>query len=86
MFPLWYALAAFILFAFVAFLFLIFNLAHIIKFGLQSTKTSLVLGLYIFSFIGAMILALVILMPYDWSIVIDTSNLLNLQAGVNLPL
>ena len=85
MIPLWYALVPFFLFAVFAFLFLIFNLGHLIKFGLQSKKTTVLIGVYILAFTGAMILCLIILLPHDWSAQVNTNNLISPVTTTKLP-
>ena len=75
-FPLWYLLIVYALFVLVSGVFVFFNVFHIAKFGLQSTKTSLVLGVYVVGYIGALVLSLAILSTFDWSTMIDMSQLL----------
>lgn len=74
-FPLWYLLIIYAVFVLVAGVFVFFNVFHIAKFGLQNTKTTIVLSVYVVGYIGALVLSLAILSTFDWSAMIDMSQL-----------
>ena len=73
-FPLWYLLIPYAVFALITALFLFFNLYHIVKFGLQATKTTVVLAVYVFGFLAVMIFTLALLSAYDWNVMVDLSQ------------
>jgi len=82
--PLWYLLVPYCLFLFVATVFLFFNIFHIVKFGLQETKTTLVLLAYIFLFLGTITLTLIILSFFDWNFIIEFSNFLPSAKSIDI--
>lgn len=67
MIPSWYLLIIYGIFAFLGFAFLLFNVFHVARFGLQSTKTTAVLAIYILSFLLVSIGSVFIVFSYDWS-------------------
>jgi hypothetical protein len=71
--PLWYLLVPFgVLYAVCSF-FIFFNFFHIAKFGLQGTKTAIVLAIYVFSFVSISLLSIDLILRVDWTqeLVID---------------
>ncbi len=66
MFALSNLLFVFTFFVLLTVLFFIFNLFHIIKFGLQSTQTTIVLGAYTLGFFIVLGGTLLMLITIDW--------------------
>lgn len=64
-------------FVFLALLFFIFNIYHLVKFGLQSTKTTLVLGIYTLGFVFVLGGTLMMLWNIDWDQNIETGSIIN---------
>ncbi len=65
--PLWIFLAAYGVFFLICSFFVFFNFYHMARFGLQSTKTTLVLGLYTLAFAGVVLLQINLLLTIDWT-------------------
>ena len=65
--PLWIFLAIYGLFFFICSFFVFFNFYHMARFGLQSTKTTLVLALYTVAFAGIILLQINLLLSVDWT-------------------
>lgn len=74
-FPIWYLLFIYAIFVILATIFTFFNVFHIGKFGLQNTKTTIVMAAYIGGYIGSLIITLAILSSFDWTAVVDLDNL-----------
>ena len=55
----------------------IFNIFHIAKFGLQSTRTAFVLGLYTLGFFSVGIISLILIAQYDWTATLDLAEVFN---------
>ena len=79
MFPLWYLLVIYALFALLAVLFWIFNLAHIAKFGLQIAETVFVIGLYFVVFFLVLGGTIIYLSDFDWNTTIMTSDMFKIN-------
>lgn len=60
---------------FLAVVFLLINLFHMARFGLQSTKTSLILILYVAGFIFVGIVSVLLVFSYDWSGTFEIQNI-----------
>jgi len=73
-FPLWYFLAVYGLFFFGCSIFVFFNFYHIARFGLQSTKTTLVLAMYTVSFAALILGQIELLLTIDWTETISISD------------
>ncbi len=74
-FPLTYLLILYALAAFLGFLFTFFNVFHIAKFGLQSTKTSIIIMIYTFAFIGILTVSGLAILTFNWNAVIALPNI-----------
>lgn len=66
-FPLWIMLIPYAIAVFCALIFVFFNIYHIASFGLQSTKTTMIIGVYILSYLFVMIISLSLIATVDWS-------------------
>ncbi len=76
-FPLWYLLIPYALFLAVTVVFLFINIFHIARFGLQALKTTLVLGLYIISFLSVLAFTSLMLADFDWSAQIELEDIIS---------
>ena len=65
--PLWIFLAIYGVFFLVCSLFVFFNFYHIARFGLQSTKTAIVLAIYTISFAIIVLVQINFLLTIDWT-------------------
>lgn len=74
-FAMWYLLIPYGLLVALAAAFFFFNLFHIARYGLQSVKTGMVLLMYTIGFLAVCIASVFLLGAYDWSAVIELSNL-----------
>lgn len=81
MIPKWYLLFPYLFFVALATLLLVFNLYHVAKYGLQSTKTSIVLAIYILSFFIVAIFSVTLLFTHDWSGALDVGEFLHINFG-----
>ncbi|PIZ53122.1 hypothetical protein COY25_04060, partial [Candidatus Uhrbacteria bacterium CG_4_10_14_0_2_um_filter_41_7] len=79
--PLVYLLIPYLIIAFFGLLMFAFNFYHIAKFGLQSPKTTYVLGLYILAFVGVIIISLSIISQYNWLDNISINGIFNIQTA-----
>lgn len=59
-----------------AFIFLLINLFHMVRFGLQSTKTNVVIILYVSGFVFVFLVSILLITPHDWSGTFDAATLL----------
>ena len=75
MIPMWVFLLPYVLFFFLGFLFLIFNIFHVARFGLQSTQTTVVLTIYLVSFFVVAIFSVMLVFSEDWSGEIDPTEI-----------
>lgn len=66
-FPLWIFLAAYGVFFVICSFFIFFNFYHIARFGLQSTKTTIVLAMYTIAFASVVLLQINLLLTIDWT-------------------
>lgn len=64
---MWYFLIPYAFFVALGLLFLIFNLFHVAKFGIQSAKTSAVLASYVVAFIIVGITSVLLVFTYTWN-------------------
>ncbi len=74
-FPLWFLLIPYVLFLVIAAVFLFLNLFHIARFGLQAIKTTMLLGLYILSFLAVLTVTSLTLASFDWSEQIESDEI-----------
>jgi len=81
-FPLWILLLPFILFLFVALVFVFFNLFHMARFGLQTVKTTIILGIYILSSLVAIGGIAILLSLFDWMDTVEFGSLFMLSASI----
>ena len=84
-FPLWILLIPYVLFLFIAVIFLFLNLYHIGRFGLQALKTTLVLSLYIISFLVVLGVTSTMLVNFTWSDQVELQQILNLEDVFTIP-
>lgn len=68
MFPLWYVLIIFGLFAFLSGIFVIINVLHIYKYGMESKETVGVIIMYILGYSIIFSASFLVLSTIDWSI------------------
>lgn len=73
-FPLWYFLVAYGIFFVICSFFLFFNFYHIARFGLQSTKTMLVLAMYSIAFAALLLGQIELLLTIDWTETVSISE------------
>ncbi|MBU0614099.1 hypothetical protein KJ766_02310 [Patescibacteria group bacterium] len=73
--PIVFLLIPFGLMTLVATVFVMFNVFHIAHFGLQSTKTTVILMLYLFGFLATLSICFLILNQFDWSQTINVPNI-----------
>ena len=65
-FPIWYLLIPYAVFLFIACLFVLANIFHIVKFGLEGIKTAIVLFVYSVAFAGVLLLNAYAILNVDW--------------------
>ena len=85
-FPAIYLLIPHFLFAGLAVMVFFFNIFHIAKFGLQSTRTAFVLGLYTLGFFAVAIISVVLISQYSWSGEIELTDAFTPGAGNTISL
>ena len=73
-FPAIYVLLPYFVFVALSLMVFFFNVYHIGRFGLQSTRTAFVLGLYTLGFLAVLAISVILLAPYDWTGVIAVSD------------
>ncbi|MBT4856659.1 hypothetical protein HON52_00525 [Candidatus Uhrbacteria bacterium] len=73
-FPLWIFLAIYGLFFFICSFFVFFNFYHMARFGLQSTKTTIVLALYTIAFAAVVLLQVNLILSIDWTQTLSISE------------
>jgi len=73
--PLWYLLAPYVVILLVAALFFIFNIFHIVKFGIGIVRSTLVTMLYIAFFGGTTIFTIQLLLRLDWTQTIEVGSI-----------
>ena len=78
-FPVIYLLVPFGLVILLTTLFVMFNFFHIAHFGLQGTKSAIVLGSYILLYLLVLIFVLQILSMFDWTQTINFPNLFSFR-------
>ncbi|MBI1908496.1 hypothetical protein HYS28_03750 [Candidatus Uhrbacteria bacterium] len=66
-FPLWYLLVPFGVVVLGSTLFMFFNLYHVAKFGIQSVQTTMLLIVYLLSYLVALAVAVALVGSYEWS-------------------
>lgn len=74
-------LIPFILVLILAFIFLLINLFHVARFGLQSTRTTIVLAGYLGVFLLVSVVSVMIVFSQDWSGEIDVSGIFSPTTG-----
>ncbi|MDA0208252.1 MAG: hypothetical protein O3B64_02480 [bacterium] len=72
--PLSILLIPFGIMFFVSFVFFIVNIFHISRYGLQSTKTTAIIGAYLVGFFVTVLISGALLFRYDWSRTIDLGS------------
>ena len=72
-----YLLIPYVFFAALSGLVFFFNIYHIGKFGLQSTRTTFVLALYTLGFLAVVVISIILLMQYDWTSTIYINDVLS---------
>ncbi|MBU4314890.1 hypothetical protein KJ673_00620 [Patescibacteria group bacterium] len=75
-FPIYYLLIAYGILMAMAGLFIIFNLYHILMFGLENFKTAFVVLLYLGATLGIAYMSYVLITQFDWSGEIILSDLI----------
>ena len=80
MFPLWYLLVPYGIFLGLAGLSVFFNVFHIWSFGLQSLKTSLILLVYVFSFVAIIWMSFTVLVDVPWDQNVDIRTVISIPS------
>ncbi len=75
--PAAYFLIPYLVFAGLSVMLFFFNIFHIAKFGLQSTRTAFVLGLYTLGFFSVGIISVILIAQYDWTATLDLAEIFN---------
>ncbi len=73
--PIVFLLIPFGIVVLISTVFVMFNFFHVAHFGLQSTKTAIVLAVYLFGFSAVIILCYLILANFDWTQTIEITNI-----------
>jgi hypothetical protein len=78
-FPAWIFLIPYGFFLLIAILFLFLNVYHMSRYGLQTLKTTGVIGVYFLTFFLVLGMNIILLGRYDWSTDIEIQNLFQLN-------
>lgn len=75
-FPLWYILIPLLAIVLFAGLFLFFNLFHLARYAVDATRTYVLMGAYVGSFVLVLCFTAYLLLPFDWTSEVSLSDLI----------
>lgn len=79
LFPVYYLLFPYALVVIITLLFLVFNVLHIYKFGVNAAQTTKVITAYSLAFLCALTFGIALLISQEWTHVLTVNNIFQFE-------